>query len=136
MARTASPAAEVRAPITSRLAHAASRALLSVLQAILILWASLAIYFSNLPWFAVRLALAIAFAALSVWALWFVRTRLARIAFALGFLVVLVWWLLIPPSHDRQWRPEAAVMPRAYISGDRVHITGVRDFDYRSVEDF
>ena len=27
-------------------------------------------------------------------------------------------------------------MPRAVIDGDRVHITGVRDFDYRSRDDF
>jgi hypothetical protein len=132
----ASTTAEVRAPIASRLGRAAFEAVISVLQAILILWGSLAIYFSNLPWFAARLGLAIAFAAFSAWALWFARTRLARTAFIIGFLVVLAWWLLIPPSHDRQWRPEAAVMPRASISGDRVRITGVRDFDYRSVEDF
>jgi hypothetical protein len=40
------------------------------------------------------------------------------------------------PSHHRPWRPEVAVMPRAIINGDRVRITGVRDFDYRSRNDF
>jgi hypothetical protein len=52
------------------------------------------------------------------------------------FLGVVAWWIAIPPSHDRPWRPEVAVMPRAFIDGDRVRITGVRNFDYRSLNDF
>jgi hypothetical protein len=43
-----------------------------------------------------------------------------------------VWWALILPTHDRDWRPDVAVMPRAFIDGDRVRITGVRNFDYRA----
>ena len=42
------------------------------------------------------------------------------LAFAGVFLSVLVWWLCIRPSHDRHWRPEVAVMPRAIVDGDRV----------------
>ena len=58
------------------------------------------------------------------------------LAFAGLFLIVLVWWISIRPSHHRPWRPEVAVMPRAIIDGDRVHITGVRDFEYRTKDDF
>jgi Domain of unknown function (DUF4105) len=58
------------------------------------------------------------------------------VALAVLFLGVVVWWITIQPSHDRAWRPEVAVMPRAFIDGDRVRITGVRDFDYRSLDDF
>src|SRR5690606_11965537 len=36
----------------------------------------------------------------------------------------------------RDWRAEVAVLPRAYIVGDSVRIVGVRDFDYRSQNDF
>jgi hypothetical protein len=53
-----------------------------------------------------------------------------------AFLGVVAWWLSISPSHDRKWRPEVAVMPRAFIDGDRVRITGVRNFDYRTENDF
>jgi hypothetical protein len=35
-----------------------------------------------------------------------------------------------------RWRPEVAVMPRAVIDGDRVYLTGVRNFDYRTRNDF
>lgn len=102
----------------------------------LIAWATLAIYYSNLPWAEARVALAAAFAVFSIWALWFSRQRRMPAVFAALFLGVVAWWIAIPPSHDREWRPEVAVMPRAVIDGDRVRITGVRNFDYRSRNDF
>ena len=107
-----------------------------LVQAMLITWATLAIYYSNLPWAWARLALAAAFALLAVWALWFSRRRSMTAVAAVLFLCVVGWWLAIPPSHHRNWRPEVAVMPRATIDGDRVHLTGVRNFDYRSRDDF
>jgi hypothetical protein len=59
-----------------------------------------------------------------------------RWAFAGAFAAVAAWWACIPPSHDRPWRREVAVMPRAIIEGDRVRLTNVRDFNYRSRDDF
>ena len=105
-------------------------------QVLLIAWATLAIYYSNLPWTALRLSLAIAFAAFAIWALWFSRQRRMPGVVGALFLGVVAWWISIPPSHDREWRPEVAVMPRAVIDGDRVRITGVRNFDYRNRNDF
>jgi hypothetical protein len=99
-------------------------------------WGTLAIYYSNLPWGWARPGAAAAFAAFSVWALWLSRRRRMRWAFAAVFVAVVVWWIAIPPSHDRDWRPEVAVMPRAVIDGDRVRISGVRNFDFRSRSDF
>jgi hypothetical protein len=96
----------------------------------------MAIYYSNLPWGGVRLAAAVAFAAFAIWALWFSRQRRMSVAFIVLFLAVVAWWISISPTHNRAWRPEVAVMPRAIIDGDRVRITGVRNFDYRSRNDF
>lgn len=83
-----------------------------------------------------RLGLAGAFAAFSIWALWLSHQRHMFAVFLVMFLGVVGWWISIAPSHDRAWRPEVAVMPRAYIDGDRVRITGVRNFDYVSRNDF
>jgi hypothetical protein len=105
-------------------------------QALLVAWATLAIYYSNLPWAGFRLALAAAFAGYAIWALWLSRQRRMAVVFTVLFLAVVTWWISIPPSHHRQWRPEVAVMPRAIIDGDTVRITGVRNFDYRSRNDF
>ncbi len=107
-----------------------------LIRALVILWATLAIYYSNLPWEWARLALAAAFAAFAIWAGFLVRKRTASAILVALIAGVIVWWLAIPPSHDRPWRPEVAVMPRATIDGDRVRITGVRNFEYRSRHDF
>jgi hypothetical protein len=105
-------------------------------RALLVAWAALAIYYSNLPWGALRLAWAIAFVAFAVWAVFWSRRRSKTAAFVAVYLGIVAWWVSIGPSHDRNWRPEVAVMPRAVIDGDRVRISGVRDFDYRSRSDF
>lgn len=98
-------------------------------------WGALAIYY-NLPWEGMRLAAALVFLIFGIWALWYSRSPAALAIFAALFLGVLVWFNSIKPSHDRPWRPEVAVMPRAFIDGDRVRITGVRNFEYRSRDDF
>ncbi len=103
---------------------------------LLVGWGGLVIYFSNLPYAPLRIVLAVCFALLSIWLLWLSRTRRSRLVFTVLFVGVVAWWISIAPSHDRPWRPEVAVMPRATIDGDRVRITGVRDFDYRSRDDF
>ena len=95
-------------------------------------WGTLAIYYSNLPWGWARLVLALFFLTFGVWALWVSRTPRKIAVFAALFLGVVVWFSSIKPSHDRPWRPEVAVMPRAFIDGERVRITGVRNFEYRS----
>jgi hypothetical protein len=112
------------------------RGLWHLVRFALVLWATLAIHFSNLPWPWARLALAAAFAAFGVWALWITHRRRAPWAFAVLYVAVLAWWSTILPSHDREWQPDVAVMPRAIVDGDRVRITGVRHFDYRSRHDF
>ena len=105
-------------------------------RAVLIAWATLAIYYSNLPWTGLRLGLAGAFAAFSIWALWLSRQRRMPLVFLVMFLGVVGWWISIRPSHDREWRSEVAVMPRAFVDRDRVRITGVRNFDYVNRNDF
>ena len=113
-----------------------TRGLWFLFQVLLVAWATLAIYYSNLPWAGLRIVLAGAFAAFAFWALWLSRQRRMSALFIVLFLGVVAWWISISPSHDREWRPEVAVMPRAFIDGDRVRITGVRNFDYRSRDDF
>lgn len=121
--------------LLSRLLSGLGTGLWALSLFLLAAWATLAIYYSNLPWPWARTATAIVFAAFAVWALIVSRPR-RTLAFFVVFLAVAVWWAAIPASHDRPWRPEVAVMPRAFFDGDKVRITGVRDFTYRSRNDF
>jgi hypothetical protein len=50
--------------------------------------------------------------------------------------LVAVWWRGLRPSNDRDWRPDVARLATAELQGDRVRVRNVRNFRYRSVEDF
>jgi len=61
------------------------------------------------------------------------RTAIAALAI---FAVLVILFLRIPASNDRDWQPEVSVTPQATVNGDLVTIRGVRNFDYRSESDF
>ncbi len=58
------------------------------------------------------------------------------VAYGVLFLVVLGWWLWLPPSNDRDWQRDVAKLATATIDGDHVTIHNVRNFEYRSAEDY
>lgn len=101
-----------------------------------VLWAFLGIGYAPIGAPALRWIVATLFLLFSAWALWKARWRWpAWTAIALVLLAIGSRWL-IHPSHDRDWPPEVAVMPRVQIDVDRVRITGYRNFTYRSTDDF
>jgi hypothetical protein len=71
--------------------------------------------------------LAILWAALLLAAGFTPKPRLVR---ALLILVVLVPWLTIRPSNERDWKPEFARTGWSEINGDQVTLHEVRNFDY------
>jgi hypothetical protein len=100
-------------------------------------WATLAIYYSDLPGEPLRLALAAAFALGTLGAFLFLRNRrLILLCFLAAFAGLLLWWTSIAPSNERDWQPEVAVLPYATRDGDLVTLHNVRDFDYRTERDF
>lgn len=52
------------------------------------------------------------------------------------FALFLGWWFRQMPSHDREWEPAVAVLPRVVRQGDALTIENIRNFDYRSLLDF
>jgi hypothetical protein len=126
---------ESRRGLFSRLLRGLLAGLWGLILLLLVAWATLAIYYSNLPEAWLRSGAAIVFVAFSGWALLLSRPRRKLVFWAI-FLGLVAWWVAIPALQDRPWRGEVAVLPRAFIDGDRVRITNVRNFHYRSRNDF
>ena len=49
---------------------------------------------------------------------------------------MLLWWTSIEPSNQRDWQTDVAVLPYATRDGDLVTLHNVRNFDYRTDQDF
>jgi len=46
------------------------------------------------------------------------------------------WWRSLKPSNDRDWRADVARLATAVVAGERVTVRNVRNFSYRTVDDF
>lgn len=100
-------------------------------------WGALFLWYSPLPFAPLRLGLAIAFVLGTVASISLMRNRWRTLAVFLAVVAGLItWFLLIPPSLDRDWAREVAVLPTATIDGDLVTIRNIRNFDYRTDTDF
>lgn len=49
---------------------------------------------------------------------------------------LLLWWNGIQPSHERQWADDVARQTSGEVSGNRVVLRNVRNFDWRSTTDY
>jgi hypothetical protein len=54
----------------------------------------------------------------------------------LPIVAVALWWSSIPPSNSRDWTPDVARTARATFDGSHVTIQNVRNFNYRSENDY
>lgn len=50
--------------------------------------------------------------------------------------LVLTWWTMLEPSHERRWSATQARLPRAEIDGPRVTLHNIRNFRYRTPKDW
>lgn len=100
------------------------------------LWAIGALWF-DFPQEGLRLWAAAAHAVLILAMASMVKPRWrAKLAVAMANLLVMLWWLNLQPRQYRDWKPGVAVTAHAEIDGDVVTIHNVRNFEYRTPEDF
>jgi len=64
------------------------------------------------------------------------RRLIALAAYAAFSAAMLVWWSTLTPSNDRDWQPDVARSVTATIDGDRLVVSNVRNFNWRSDTDF
>ena len=99
-------------------------------------WGVMAIVFSNLP-AALRFAGAGAFVSAALCSVTLPRKNIGKLAsYGSAFALVLAWWLLLPPSNDRDWQPDVAILPSATISGNAITLHHVRNCEYRTESDY
>lgn len=115
------------------------RVLLTLALLLATLWGAMALW-SRLPFADIgRGAMAAGFATamlLAIAQLW--RGKLVAtlgISAAL-WLPLLGWWATILPSNDRNWQPDVAHVAAASIDGDVLTVRNVRNFNWRSDNDF
>lgn len=111
------------------------RIILGIALALLHAWAIAALWIDGPE--TGRVALAVVYALVIVGSA--IGARIFRFPPAvslLAFALVLAWWLTLEPSNDRDWTADVARPARVEIDGDLVTIHNVRNFDYRSEEDF
>lgn len=120
-----------------------AQVLVSLLVILLTIWGSLALYYQLsesrlLNAAVIGLWVLIAFAALS--SIWFSGLypyrKVMFIVFATAFAVLLIWWQSIKPSLHRDWAAEVAQTVTADMDGDRIRLNHIRDFDWRTEQDF
>ena len=114
--------------------------LLAVVVAATGAWGALALSISGPQPEALRTVLAAAFALASVAVLVAIvlnrRRWRALSAWLVLFLGVLAWWATLRPSNDRDWLPNVARLPWASVDGNIVTVHNIRNFTYRSENDF
>jgi hypothetical protein len=100
-------------------------------------WASLAVYYSDLPGEGLRMSLAVGLSVATLLAFVLLPRRgRALVGFLVAWGLLVAWWSTIQPSNARDWQEDVAVLPYATVEGDRVTLHNIRNFTYRSETDF
>ncbi len=125
--------------LKSKTIHFIGKVVFVLFVIILSVWASFAIWFQFPFGNTVRRLIIAAWLFIAVWVIagkrQFFPTH-KRLFFCLLALILLGWWASIRPSLDRIWAPEVARTVTGKVDGDQVTLFNVRDFGWRTSEDF
>jgi len=122
-----------------RVLRVTSRLLVTLIVGVAATWGVFALWYQlpsghALQIFGLTVWVALSFAVLI--ALWTRRIAQGLLGFAATFAILLVWWHRIPPSNDHVWADDVAQMTSGTVDGPRVTLRNVRNFDWRSDNDY
>lgn len=118
--------------------HFAALLLATLLLGISAAWGALALWYQG-PGSRLKIGIIGLWAAFGIGvivALWQGRAGLAFLSFAVAFGILSIWWQRIAPTNDRQWADDVAKITSGALDGNRVTLRNVRNFDWRSNEDY
>jgi Domain of unknown function (DUF4105) len=95
-----------------------------------------AFYYSTIEPDWLRVTLAVLFVVVIGLALLMRPLRFGLMAWAVATLALIIWYIGDRPLNARDWAPEYAVLAAASRDGRTIHVTHVRDFQYRSESDY
>jgi hypothetical protein len=102
-------------------------------------WAALALWYQAPGGPVVRAVAAVAWVifVLTVLALiWAKRGGVPIAAYVLAYVILLAWWGTIAPSNHREWADDVSHMLAGQVDGDRVTLYNVRNFNWRTDDDY
>lgn len=114
-----------------------AKGVFSVFVILCTLWASAALWIDGAPSPLVRSTVVLGFLLVSFYLLGVFRPRRFGVLLYLGlFSLVGLWWFFLPPSNSRVWLADVERPPHATLEGDLLTIENVRNFAYRSENEF
>ena len=102
-------------------------------------WAALALWYQAPGGQVVRVVAAVSWVifVLTVLALiWARRGGVPIAAYVLAYVILLAWWSTIAPSNHREWADDVSRMLAGQVDGDRVTLYNVRNFNWRTDDDY
>jgi len=100
-------------------------------------WATLAIYFANYHHPLARTLLPIIYVLVLILLVILVSRPTRRLlAVFVVFILVILWWICIQPTGRGDYLPPVAVLAYPEFHGDLVTIHNLRNFDYRTRDDY
>ena len=113
------------------------RLVLSLTLLGLLAWGSVALHYQLSGWLQkCWIALWCLAGLITLVLLWRQRLSVGGLALALLWALLLVWWNSFQPSNDRQWAADVAHITHGEVIGDELLLNNVRNFNWRSDEDF
>ena len=119
------------------------RLALSAIAAVIVgfpaIWGCFALWYQSSPTPAVKVlcvALWIIFSLAMLVAVFNGQVLLGIIGFSAVFAVMVAWWTSLQPSNDHAWADDVAQMTTGVIEGNWVTLHNVRNFDWRTVDDY
>lgn len=114
-----------------------ARGVVSLALALAVLWAAVALWIDGPESPVLAGMLVVGLVLITALSVALIRPwRRVALGVFLAFAVVLAWWLTLAPGQVRDWQLEVARLPKATLEGSLLTVRNVRDFGYRSEQDF